>query len=199
MSFLERAKAAADQVSEQAKRAAEHAREAGAATAEKASAVAARANEAAWDPATAAKTRSTFNFARRGLSTAVERIDPGILADVIIKATTLQERANASLRAKGSMYRIGTLSIGAAIPPSVSFAIVRLGDPRAPGSNPDEHADVDEGEHLTAPSGGGNDDHPVLTLDGSHLQDADLAAALDHQGPLDTTATHHLPVDHHPG
>ena len=38
--------------------------------------------------------------ARRGVSTVVERIDPGVLADLIIKATALQEMTNSSLRDK---------------------------------------------------------------------------------------------------
>ena len=44
--------------------------------------------------------------ARRGVSTVVERIDPGVLADLIIKATALQEMTNTSLREKQSPYRI---------------------------------------------------------------------------------------------
>ena len=63
--------------------------------------------------------------------TAVERIDPGILADIIIKATAIQESANGALRAKGSVYRIGEITIGAAIPPSIQFSIERIDDPNA--------------------------------------------------------------------
>ncbi len=40
--------------------------------------------------------------AKRGLITAIEKIDPGLLADIIIKATALQERANHALRDKAS-------------------------------------------------------------------------------------------------
>jgi hypothetical protein len=54
---------------------------------------------------------------------------PESWADVIIKATALQERANAALKAKGSPYRISEVAIGAAIPPSVTFAIARTDDP----------------------------------------------------------------------
>jgi len=81
------------------------------------------------DPATAEKARQALTRAKKGISTAIDRIDPGVLADVIIKATALQERANAALKAKGSPYRISEVAIGAAIPPSVTFAISRVDDP----------------------------------------------------------------------
>jgi uncharacterized membrane protein len=58
----------------------------------------------------------------------VERIDPGILADVVIKATALQEVANARLRQKGSAYRIAEIVVTATLPPGVSFTIARTGD-----------------------------------------------------------------------
>jgi len=63
--------------------------------------------------------------ARAGLSQLVDRLDPGLVADVIIKATSLQEHANAALRAKGSAYRIDGVSITATIPPQISFSIGR--------------------------------------------------------------------------
>ena len=46
----------------------------------------------------------------QGLITAVEKIDPGILADLVIKATAIQEVANRSLREKGSIYRISEIT-----------------------------------------------------------------------------------------
>lgn len=113
MSFLDRAKQAASQAAEQARAAAEQAR------------------QTANDPATAEKARQAFSRAKRGVATAIDRIDPSVLADVIIKATALQERANAALKAKGSPYRISEVAIGAAIPPSVTFAIARSDDPTA--------------------------------------------------------------------
>jgi hypothetical protein len=113
MSFLDRARQAATQAAEQARAAADQAR------------------QTANDPATAEKARQAFSRAKRGVATAIDRIDPGVLADVIIKATALQERANAALRAKGSPYRISEVAIGAAIPPSVTFAIARTDDPGA--------------------------------------------------------------------
>ena len=89
-----------------------------------ASAVAAKAQ----DPATHAKVKKGLTSAGRGARTMVERIDPGILADVVIKATALQERANARLRQKGSVYRIGEIQVTASLPPGISFSIERLAD-----------------------------------------------------------------------
>jgi hypothetical protein len=73
--------------------------------------------------------REAAGAAGRGLVTAVEKIDPGILADIIIKATALQEKTNRSLRVKASAYRIGEVTISATIPPQIGFSIVRIGDP----------------------------------------------------------------------
>jgi hypothetical protein len=120
--FLDRAKQAAQQAADQARSAAEQARQTVTEGADKASAVMS-------DPATAEKARRTLIRAKKGISTAIDRIDPGVLADVIIKATALQERANAALKAKGSPYRISEVGIGAAIPPSVTFTISRVDDP----------------------------------------------------------------------
>ena len=82
------------------------------------------------DPATQEKlgqqARAAMGAARRGVSTVVERIDPGVLADLIIKATALQEMTNSSLRDKQSPYRINEISIAASIPPGVTFAIGRI-------------------------------------------------------------------------
>jgi hypothetical protein len=90
------------------------------------------ATKTAADPATQEKlgqqARAAMGAARRGVSTVVERIDPGVLADLIIKATALQEMTNGSLREKKSPYRIAEVSITASIPPGVSFAISRLED-----------------------------------------------------------------------
>jgi hypothetical protein len=113
MSFLDRAKQAAQQAAEQARAATDSARQTMA------------------DPATAEKARQALTRAKKGIATAIDRIDPGVLADVIIKATALQERANAALKAKGSPYRISEVASGAAIPPSVTFSIARSDDPGA--------------------------------------------------------------------
>ena len=124
MSFLDRAKQAASQAAEQAKQAAEQARQAATEGATKAQSVMS-------DPETANKARQALTKAKRGISTAIDKIDPAVLADVIIKATALQEKANAALKAKGSPYRISEIGIGAAIPPSVTFSIGRTDDPDA--------------------------------------------------------------------
>lgn len=121
MSFLDRAKQAAAQTAEQAKHAAEQARQTISEGAD-------RAQATIHDPSTAEKARQAMARARRGVATAIDRIDPGVLADVVIKATALQERANLALKAKGSPYRISEVVIGASIPPSVSFSIARTQD-----------------------------------------------------------------------
>jgi len=172
----ERAKVAADQMSEQARRAAEQAgeqahrlgeqaKEGASSALDKASAAAERANAAAWDPATTEKTQRRLRAARQGFQTAVERIDPGVLADIIIKATMLQERANASLRSKGSPYRIAEIAIGAAIPPSITFSIARVDDPTT-----EERL---EGMPWAAAPAAGVTGGAIVTLDGSELDDAD--------------------------
>jgi hypothetical protein len=66
--------------------------------------------------------------ARRGVSTVVERIDPSVLADLIIKSTALQEMTNTSLREKRSPYRISEVNITASIPPGITFSIGRQDD-----------------------------------------------------------------------
>lgn len=72
--------------------------------------------------------RAAAGQAGRGLVTAIERIDPGFLSDIIIKSTSLQEKVNHSLRGKGSGYRIAEITITATIPPQIGFAISRVGD-----------------------------------------------------------------------
>ena len=99
---------------------------------EAAAQAAAMANRTASDPATqeavSRSAREAVGMARRGVTTVIEKIDPGTLAELIVRATALQEMTNASLRQKGSPYRIAEISISASIPPAVSFAISRLGD-----------------------------------------------------------------------
>jgi hypothetical protein len=72
--------------------------------------------------------REAVGLARRGVTTVVERIDPGTLAELIVKATALQEMTNKALRQKSSPYRISEISISASIPPGVTFAIGRIDD-----------------------------------------------------------------------
>jgi hypothetical protein len=157
MSFLQKARQAAEQAAEQARQAAERATHAASEGAQKASATLS-------DPATAEKARQAIGRAKRGISTAIDRIDPGVLADIIIKATALQERANAALRAKGSVYRISQVEIGAAIPPSITFAISRIEDAgeRLSGQ---ERSSAD----LVAAGSAGDGAEPVLALDGSEV------------------------------
>jgi hypothetical protein len=125
VSFIKRAQDAA-------KGAAEHAQIAAGQAKTAAGQAAAGASRTATDPATQERlgkgAREAMGMARRGISTVVERIDPGTLAEVIIKATALQEMTNASLRKKGSPYRISEISISASIPPGVTFAIGRIDD-----------------------------------------------------------------------
>jgi hypothetical protein len=128
MSFLEKARQKAEQAAVQAREAAIQARDVASEQAKAAGAAINRGGERLADPSTAEKARDALRRAKRGVSTAIDRIDPSVLADIIIKATALQERANASLRAKGSMYRIAEVVIGASFPPSVSFSIARIGE-----------------------------------------------------------------------
>ena len=115
------------------------------------------------DPATKARAAAALKKAKRGFTTALERIDPRILADVVVKATSLQERANASLKERGSAYRIGEITIGASIPPSIQFSIERIDDPSATDSTSLMAAAADQ---ITP--------EMIVTLDGTHIDDATL-------------------------
>jgi hypothetical protein len=128
MSFLERAKAQAEQAAQRAKEAAQQAREAASEQAKVAQAAVQRTSATMQDPATAERARQALRRAKRGVSTAIDRIDPNVLADIIIKATALQERANNSLRSKGSLYRVSEVVIGASFPPTINFSIARIGE-----------------------------------------------------------------------
>ena len=130
MSFLDRAKQAASQA---ATAAAKVSVEVGREAAKVGQEVGHQAAVTIRDPATKARAEAALKKAKRGFTTALERIDPRILADVVIKATWLQERANASLKERGSVYRISEIGIGAAIPPSVTFTIARVDDADADG------------------------------------------------------------------
>jgi hypothetical protein len=72
------------------------------------------------------KAKEAVGQARKGMATVIEKIDPSTLAELVIKATALQEKTNASLRDKKSPYRIAEISITASIPPGVSFVISRI-------------------------------------------------------------------------
>jgi hypothetical protein len=161
------------------------AREAAAAAAEQAQLAAGKVSHSAQDPATQEKlgqqARAAMGAARRGVSTVVERIDPGVLADLIIKATALQEMTNGSLREKRSPYRIAEVAITASIPPGVTFSISRL----------DSHEETITGatvssEELVEEQAAGGD--AVIALDGTTLtqeQLTEVRSALANEIPED--------------
>lgn len=141
---------------------------------EAAAQVAAMADRTASDPATAEtlsrSAREAVGMARRGVTTVIEKIDPNTLAELIVRATALQEMTNRSLRQKGSPYRIAEISISASIPPAVSFAIGRIGD------EPEEVVgEVVSSADLIEQGADASD--LVLALDGTTVDDAAIAAA----------------------
>jgi hypothetical protein len=150
---------------------------------EAAAQAAAMANRTASDRATAEavsrSAREAVGMARRGVTTVIERIDPGTLAELIVRATALQEMTNASLRQKGSPYRIAEISISASIPPAVSFAIGRLGD------EPEEAVvgEVVSSAELVEQAADAGE--LVLALDGTTVDDAAMAAASLTEPPPD--------------
>jgi hypothetical protein len=165
MSFLNRAKEAAQAAAEQAQQAA------------------GMATKSAQDPATqemlGQQARSALGAARRGVSTVVERIDPGVLADLIIKSTALQEMTNASLREKRSPYRIAEVNITASIPPGITFAISRVDDVDLVGGEVSSESLVE---------GLPESDQAVIALDGTSLsreQLAEVREALANEVPED--------------
>lgn len=109
--------------------------------------------------------RGVAGQAKRGLITAIEKIDPSVLAEIVIKATAIQEAANQSLRHKGSTYRISEITVTATIPPQIGFAISRIGD--------DDEEPI--GTLLTSSEladTGAPDGDEVVTLEGDVLTDA---------------------------
>src|SRR6187401_671567 len=148
------------------------AQEAAVAAAEQAQHAAGLASKQASDPATQEKlgqqARAAMGAARRGVSTVVERIDPGVLADLIIKSTALQEMANSSLREKQSPYRIAEVNITASIPPGITFSISRMDDKEEVVTGTTVSS-----ESLAAglPEGG----DAVIALDGTSLSQEQLA------------------------
>lgn len=87
-----------------------------------------KASETLQDPATHAKAKQAVVTAGQGVKGALDKINPGMLAGLVMKATSLQEQTNAHLQRAGSLYRIEGIEIGVSFPPSISFQIVRLGD-----------------------------------------------------------------------
>ena len=121
MSFLQKAREAAEAAAGSAHQAAEAART-------KATEVTRSAQDPAMHERLSKQAKDAMGQARKGMATVVEKIDPATLADLVIKATALQEKTNASLRDKKSPYRIAEISITASIPPGVSFVISRIGE-----------------------------------------------------------------------
>ena len=119
MSFLQRAREAAEAAAESAQHAAEAAKT-------RATEVGQKASDPTVHERLGRQAKEAMGQARKGVATVVERIDPGTLAELVIKATALQEKTNASLRDKQSPYRIAEISITASIPPGVSFVISRI-------------------------------------------------------------------------
>jgi hypothetical protein len=183
MSFMERAKLAAAQAakigaevgSQAAKVGVEVGGQAARAGAEIGGKAAHQAAVTIRDPATKAKARSALNKAKRGFTTALERIDPKILADVVVKATSLQERANASLKDRGSVYRIGEIGIGASIPPSITFTIERVDDPEAVDSTTLMAAAA----AAAASADAGPAPETIVTLDGTAIDDESIDEAAE--------------------
>jgi len=147
------------------------AREAAEAAASQAQSAAGMATRTAQDPATQEKlgqqARAAMGAARRGVSTVVERIDPSVLADLIVKATALQEMTNSSLREKKSPYRIAEVGITASIPPGVTFSISRLDD----GDSGLTSTVVSSAELVEEQADGEN----VISLDGTTLSDEQIS------------------------
>ncbi|MEA2674320.1 MAG: hypothetical protein QOI92_1512 [Chloroflexota bacterium] len=172
MTFMERARQAAGQA---ASTAAKVSVDVGSQAAKAGADLSGRAAHAtatyARDPATKARAQAALKKAKRGFTTVLERIDPKILADVVVKATSLQEKANASLKERGSAYRIGQIQIGASFPPSIVFAIERVDDP---------HHELHDSSVLLAKvieeSGQADGVAPatIVGLDGTAINDADL-------------------------
>lgn len=136
-----------DKMKQAAKDAADAAGRAAAAATDKAGEAAAagieKAATAARDPANQAKAKIAARDAAKGAAhgagkaaegagrlakTALDKLNPSTLAAIVIKATSIQEAANRSLRKSKSLYRIGGIEIGAAFPPSISFQIVRAAE-----------------------------------------------------------------------
>ena len=129
--------------------------------------------EKAQDPVTQARAKrqaaEAMHKARRGVNTMVERIDPGTLADLIIKSTALQEMTNKALKKKESPYRIQEIVITASIPPGVSFSIGRVHDEGHDGETISS-VDLVEESRLA--------DDAIVSLDGTEVSTAVLEKSM---------------------
>ena len=180
MSFLQKAKEAAAQAAEQAKvvgsQVGAQAKVVGSQVGEGARVL----GDKAQDPVTQARAKrqasEALHKARRGVNTMVERIDPGTLADLIIKATALQEMTNRALKKKESPYRIQEIVITASIPPGVSFSIGRVHDEEHMGETVSS-VDLVEEANLA--------DEAIVSLDGTEVATAALERGWRHAGGSD--------------
>lgn len=107
------------------------------------------------------QAKSAAKMGRSSFATIVEKIDPSILADLIIKATAAQEKANLSLREKQSPYRIAEITITATIPPQIGFTVARTDTLEGTAAADELHSAelIDEGMA---------DETPVMSLEGEH-------------------------------
>jgi hypothetical protein len=167
VSFLQKAREAAAQAAAQA---AEQAKAVGSQMGEQARVM----GEKAQDPVAQARAKrqaaEAMHRARRSVNTMVERIDPGTLADLIIKSTALQEMTNRALKKKGSPYRIQEIVITASIPPGVSFSIGRVHDDEAHGEDMVSSVELVEEARLA--------DEAIVSLDGTEVSAAALERGL---------------------
>jgi hypothetical protein len=166
LGFFERARLRAEQAAAQARRAVEEAGVMASEQAKVAQAAIDRGGQRLADPSTGERARDALRRARRGVATAVDRIDPNVLADIVIKATALQERANRSLRAKGSVYRISEVVLGASIPPTINFSIARI---REQDDEPTGNEVASTELVASVPATGG----VIQALDGTTIHDDD--------------------------
>ena len=58
------------------------------------------------------------------------------LAELIVKATALQERTNDELRSKQSPYRVTEINVTASFPPNIGFVIARVTEPEPEVTGP---------------------------------------------------------------
>jgi hypothetical protein len=162
VSFLQKAKDAAALATEQA-------RAVGSQVGEGAKALGGKAQDPVVQARAKRQASEALHVARRGVNTMVERIDPGTLAELIIKSTALQEKTNRALKVKGSPYRIQEIVITASIPPGVGFSIGRVHDEEHGGKSVSS-VDLVEEANLG--------DEAIVSLDGTEV----ATAALDRRG-----------------
>jgi hypothetical protein len=178
VSFLQKAKEAAAQAAEQARVAAsqvgDQAKVVGSQVGEQARVVGQKAQDPVAQARAKRQAAEALGKARRGVNTMVERIDPGTLADLIIKSTALQEMTNRALKKKGSPYRIQEIVITASIPPGVSFSIGRVHDEDAHGQELVSSVDLVEESSLA--------DEAIVSLDGTEVSTASLDKGLWRRG-----------------